>query len=188
MNKYFKPIFSFLLLALAIYCFTKRESGWGILLILASLVFIFLFFRNEFLLLAFFRIRKQDIKGLEKWLRYIKNPKSQLIKPQQAYFYFLNGILLNANGGKVTQVESYMKKALETGLAFKHDRAMAKLNLAASALAKGKKKEAEVLLKETKKLDSAGILNEQIRILKEQIKRAGVPRQTQNPYMRRGKF
>lgn len=183
MNKYLKILIALLFFIMGIFAFSERESGWGGLLLVLSALAVFLFFRNEYLLLGFLRIRKQDMKGLEKWLAHIKNPESQLIKSQQAYYYFLNGILTAQSN--IIQSEDHMKKALKMGLTFKHDRAMAKLNLSAAALSKGRKREAELLLSEAKQLDRAGILSEQIKMMKEQIKRFQVGHHIQNPHMRR---
>jgi len=43
------------------------------------------------------------------------------------------------------------------------------------ALAKGRKREAQILLTEIKKLDEKGLLNEQVKFMKEQMKRIGGP-------------
>ena len=183
MNKYFKIFIALLLFVVATFAFKEKEYDWVGVFILLGLVFVFLFFRNEYLLLSFFRIRKQDMEGLRKWLNHIKNPKSQLIKSQRAYYYFLSGVLTAQSN--IIQSEKYMKKALEIGLKFKHDKAIAKLNLSIAALRKGQKRQAEVLLSEAKKLDRLGILSEQIKIIKEQMKKINIGQNLQNPYIRR---
>ncbi len=82
-----------------------------------------------------------------------------------------------------------MKKALDFGLNMKHDRAMATLNLAAGALQKGRRQEGARLLEEAKKLDSAGMMTEQIKMLKDQMKLPTMQKHLHNPNMRnRGKF
>ena len=58
------------------------------------------------------------------------------------------------------------------------DMAMTKLNLAGIAMAKNRKREAELLLVEAKKLDKHNMLDEQIKMMKQQMKKAGQqPRQ-----------
>src|SRR5690606_2288064 len=85
--------------------------------------------------------------------------------------------------------EKNMRKALEYGLSFKHDRAMAKMSLAGAVMAKGRKQEAEMLLKEAKSLDTQGMFTEQIKLMQEQMKRVNVGKNLQNPNMRRrGKY
>ena len=87
------------------------------------------------------------------------------------------------------KTEGLMKKALDYGLNMKHDRAMAKLNLAASALSKGRKNEAQKLLEEAKQLDSAGMMTDQIKMMKDQLKMPTMQKHMHNPNMRnRGKF
>lgn len=71
----------------------------------------------------------------------------------------------------IGKAESFLRKALKTGLRQKHDQAMAKLQLAGIALAKRRKREAQVLLTEVKKLDSRGMLGDQVKMLKQQMKR-----------------
>jgi hypothetical protein len=57
------------------------------------------------------------------------------------------------------------------GLILKQDQAMAKLSLAGILMAKRNKREATRLLNEAKKLDKKGMLAEQIRMMKQQLKR-----------------
>ena len=67
--------------------------------------------------------------------------------------------------------QNLLKKALSTGLRMKTDQAMAKLNLAGIAMAKRRKREAQILLTEAKKLDTRKLLDEQIKMLQAQMKR-----------------
>ena len=57
------------------------------------------------------------------------------------------------------------------GLKMKHDQAMAKMSLATAAMSRRRKKEAQILLNEAKKLDKHGMLSDQIKMIKEQMKR-----------------
>lgn len=183
MNKYIKLFISSLMIFGAVYAFTHRETGWGVFLIFMIFIPILIFFKNEFLLMALLKCRKGDLDGTKRYLEYIKNPKSQLIKSQQAYYYFLKG-LTNANSN-ISQSERDLRTALEMGLKFKYNRAMAKLNLAIIAASKGRKKEAEMLLADSKKLDNAGLMEAQIKIVKEQLKRMNIGRNSHNPHVRR---
>jgi hypothetical protein len=71
----------------------------------------------------------------------------------------------------INQAEKYFKKALSLGLNMKHDIAMAKLQLAGIALSKRRKREATALIGEAKKLDTQNMLAEQIKMLKQQLKK-----------------
>lgn len=165
----------------------NRQIGWGIVVALLAAGPIFLFFKNEFILLAFWQLRKQNMPKAAEWLTKITNYPSQLHKSQYGYFHYLQGLTLAQDNP--TKVEPLMRKALEYGLNMKHDRAMATLNLAAGALQKGRKQEAQKLLEEAKRLDSAGMMTDQIKMMKDQLKMPSMQKHMHNPNMRqRGKF
>lgn len=174
-NKNIKLVIAVLLIAYAIYQFTEGYIGNGIMYIFLSLVFIFFYFKNELILLAFLRLRKQDFVGAKKWLDKIKNPKAALVKKQQGYHNYLNGIMVSQTN--MNEAEKYFKKAVNLGLSMDHDLAMAKLNLAGIAFTKRRKQEAQKLLTEAEKLDKRGMLNDQIKMMKQQMKKASIPRQ-----------
>lgn len=187
MNKYIKLVIAVLMIAGGVYMFTEREYAWGSILIFLSLVPILLFFRNEFILLAFWQMRKQNVEGAKKWLTKITQPESQLVRKQMGYYHYMQGI--TEAQSNVNVAEKHMKKALDYGLSFKHDRAMAKMSLAGAAMAKGRKQEAEMLLKEAKQLNNQGMFTDQIKMMQEQMKRVNVGKNLQNPHMRnRGKY
>lgn len=168
-NKIFKLILAGLIIAYAVYQFTQGNIGNGIFLILFSTIFIFLYFRNEIILLAFLRMRKQDLAGTEKWLSKIKNPEAALTVKQQGYYNYLHGIIFSQTN--LTTAEKYFKKALKLGLTMDYDIAMAKLRLAGIAMQKRRKREATLLLNEAKKLDKQNMLTDQIKMMKEQMKK-----------------
>jgi tetratricopeptide (TPR) repeat protein len=119
--------------------------------------------------MAFLRLRKQDFEGARKWLDKIKNPETALTQKQQGYFNYIHGLLLSQTN--MTKAEKYFKRAIKLGLSMQQDLAMAKLNLAGIAMTKRRKREAQLLLKEAKSLDKNGMLNEQIQMMKKQMKR-----------------
>lgn len=174
-NKIFKLILAALILGYAVYQFTEGNIGNGIMFIFLAAIFVFLYFKNEFILLAFLRLRKQDFTGATKWLNKIKNPEAALVKKQQGYYNYLNGIMVSQTN--MNEAEKYFKKAVSLGLSMKHDLAMAKLNLAGIAFSKRRKQEANILLKEAQELDKHNMLGEQIKMMKENMKRAQMPNQ-----------
>ena len=174
-NKNIKLTIAVLIFGYAIYQFTEGNIGNGIMYILLSSIFVFLYFKNEFILLAFLRLRKQDFEGAKKWLTKIKNPSSALVKKQQGYYNFLNGILVSQTN--MIEAEKFFKKAVEFGLSMDHDLAMAKLNLAGIAFSKRRPQEAQKLLTEAQKLDKRNILADQIKMMKQQMKKASIPKQ-----------
>ena len=153
----------------AIWQFTESEIGNGIFLLLLSLIFIFLYFKNEFILLAFLKLRKQDFDGAKKWLSYIKNPAAALVTKQQGYYEYLHGLMLSQTN--LLQAEKHFKRAISLGLNMDTDLAVAKLNLAGVALSRRRKIEATNLMNEAKKLDKQGLLKDQIKMMKDQMKK-----------------
>ena len=174
-NKIIKLILALLIVAYAVYQFTEGFIGNGIMYILLASIFVFLYFKNEFILLAFLRLRKQDMIGADKWLSKIKNPASALTKKQQGYYNYLKGIMVSQTN--MNEAERYFKTALNFGLSMDHDVAMAKLNLAGIAYSKRRKQEAQRLISEAQKLDKRGMLADQIKMMKQQMKKASIPNQ-----------
>ncbi len=168
-HKNIKLIIAVIIIGVAVWQFSEGEIGNGIALILLSLIFVFLYFRNEFILLAFFKLRKQDMEGTQKWLAYIKKPEAALTTKQQGYFNYLHGIIYSQTN--LTQAEKFFKRALKLGLSMDHDIAMAKLSLAGISMQKRRKREATTLLQEAKKLDKRGMLKEQIKMMQQQMKK-----------------
>ena len=155
--------------AWSIYQFADGEIGNGIALLFPMGLVLFTYFRNERILLTLWHMRKNDVAKAEKALAGIRNPEKSLIKGQLAYYYLLMGMIESQR--KVGRAETLLKRALNTGLRLDQDKALAKLNLAGIALTKRRKKEAQILLTEVKKLDKNGALAEQTKYIKQQMKR-----------------
>ncbi|WP_298308027.1 DUF2892 domain-containing protein [Flavobacterium sp.] len=164
-----KLILVALILVAAVWQFTESNIGNGIFLIFLSLVPLFLYFKNEFILLAFLQLRKQNFDGAKKWLSKISNPETALVQKQQGYYNYLQGLMLSQTN--LLQAEKFFKKAIELGLNMDMDLAVAKLNLAGVAMSRRRKLEATNLIAEVKKLDKQGMLKDQIAMMKEQLKK-----------------
>lgn len=168
-NKNIKIGIAVAVFALAIWQFTEGNIGNGIFLIILSLLPVLLYFKNEFIILAFLKLRKQDFPGAQKWLSYIRNPETALVRKQQGYYNYLQGIMISQTN--LNQAEKHFRKAVEYGLSMDMDMAVVKLQLAGIAASRRRKIEAQNLLAEAKKLDKQNMLKEQIAMLKEQLKR-----------------
>jgi hypothetical protein len=168
-NKNIKLIIAGLISVWAIYQFSQIHIMNGISILLLAGIFVLLYFKNEFILLAFLQLRKQNFDGAKKWLGYIKKPEAALITKQQGYYNYLHGIMLSQTN--MTQAEKFLRKAVRLGLSMDHDLAMAKLQLAGIAMTKRRKREATNLMAEAKKLDKNGMLKEQIQQMKQQMKK-----------------
>lgn len=168
-HKSIKLVLTVLILGLAVWQFVEGNIGNGIMYVLLSGVFVLFYFKNEMILLAFLRLRKQDFPGAKKWLEKIKNPEGALVKKQQGYYNYLHGLMVSQTN--MNEAEKYFRKAIKLGLSMSADLAMAKLNLAGIMMTKRRKREAQTLLTEAKKLDKHGMLKEQIQMMKQQMKR-----------------
>lgn len=168
-NKNIKLVLAVAIIAFAVYQFTENNIGNGIFLILLSIIPILLYFKNEYILLAFLKLRKQDMDGAKKWLDKIKNPETALVQKQQGYYNYLNGIMVSQTN--LTQAEKFFKKAIELGLSMDQDLALAKLQLAGISMTKRRKMEATKLLNEAKKLDKHNMLKDQIKMMQQQMKK-----------------
>ena len=168
-HKNIKLVLAVLISAWAVYEFTQGNIMNGISILLLAGIFVLFYFKNEFILLAFLQLRKQNFDGAKKWLGYIKNPEKALITKQQGYYNYLHGIMLSQTN--ITQAEKYLRKAVRIGLSMDHDLAMAKLQLAGIAMTKRRKREATNLMAEAKKLDKHGMLKEQMQMMKQQMKK-----------------
>lgn len=167
--KVIKLILAIITTGYAIYQFIDDYIGNGILFVLLSGMFILLYFKNEIIFLAFLRLRKQDFEGTEKWLSRISNIEKNLVRKQQGYYNYLMGIIQSQKN--LTQAEKYFKSALKLGLSMNHDLAMTKMSLAGIYLQKRRKREAQQLLTEAKKLDKHGMLSGQLKTIQQQMKK-----------------
>ena len=167
--KVIKLILSFISIGFAVYQFIDDYFGNGILFVLLSGMFILLYFKNEIIFLSFLRLRKQDFIGTEKWLSRIPNIERNLVRKQQGYYYYLMGIIQSQKN--LTQAEKHFKTAIKLGLSMSHDLAMAKMSLAGIYMQKRRKREAQQLLTEAKKLDKHGMLSGQMKMIQQQMKK-----------------
>lgn len=168
-NKIYKLVIAGIIVVIAIWQFIEGNIGNGIFLILLASIFVFLYFKNEMILMAFLQLRKQNFDGAKKWLDKIKDPEKALTKKQQGYYWYLHGLMVSQTN--ITQAEKHFKRAIRLGLSMDQDLAMAKLNLAGIAMTKRRKREAQMLLQEAKKLDKHNMLDEQIKMMKQQMKK-----------------
>lgn len=168
-HKNIKLVIAGLLLITGVWQMTEGEIGNGIFLTLLAIIPVFLYFRNEYILLAFLQLRKQNFAGAKQWLDKIKNPETALIQKQQGYYNYLNGLMVSQTN--LNQAEKFFKKAISLGLSMDQDLALAKLNLAGIAMSRRRKLEATNLLNEAKKLDKHNMLKDQITMMKEQLKK-----------------
>ena len=127
-HRFIKLIIAALMVAAGIWQFTEGNIGNGIFLIVLTIIPIFLYFKNELILLAFLELRKQDFAGAKVWLDKIKNPETALVRKQQGYYNYLHGLMTSQTN--LHQSEKFFRKAIELGLSMDMNLAVAKLKLA----------------------------------------------------------
>jgi len=167
-NKEIKIALALIILACSIFLFNSGEIGYGIVVLIIMGLVILSIFKDERIVKAFYHLRKNDMQKAASTLNKIKHPE-KLIRSQEAYFYYLNGLILSQT--QMNQSEKFFKKALSIGLRTDTDKAIAKLNLAGLAISRRKKREATTLITEAKKLDKHNMLDEQLKMMKQQLKR-----------------
>ena len=167
-NKEIKIALALIILACSIFLFNSGEIGYGIVVLIIMGLVILSIFKDERIVKAFYHLRKNDMQKAASTLSKIKHPE-KLIRSQEAYYYYLNGLILSQT--QMNQSEKFFKKALSIGLRTDTDKAVAKLNLAGLAMSRRKKREATTLITEAKKLDKHNMLDEQLKMMKQQLKR-----------------
>ena len=167
-NKEIKIALALAIFSASIYLFTEGEIGYGIVILLFMGLIILSIFKDERILKAFYHLRKNDMQKAQATLSKIKHPE-KLIKSQEAYFYYLNGLVLSQT--QMNKAEKFFKKALNLGLRNDTDKAVAILNMAGLAMSRRRKREATTLLAEVKKLDKHNMLEDQVKMMKQQLKR-----------------
>lgn len=152
------------------WLFYEGYWGWGITMILPLAIIGFSFFRNENMILALNQMRLGDTEKAKKYINRIKQPQ-YLPKKQHAYVLFLKAVLNTQELG-FAQSEQMLRKAMSMGLRTGQDNAVARMHLAGICAQTGRRKEAVQLLAEAKKMDSSGMMKEQITLMQKQLQAA----------------
>jgi hypothetical protein len=153
-----------------IYLFTSGHWGWGITFLFVTAIIILSFFRNENMILSLNQMRLGNTEKAKKYINRITHP--QLMPPRQhAYVLFLQAVMNTQEFG-FAKSEQYLRKALSIGLRTGQDNAVARMHLAGICMQTGRKSEADKLLAEAKKMDSSGMMREQISMMQNQMKMA----------------
>lgn len=158
------------MLSLTVYCFATGHWGWGITLILPVALVILSFFRNENMILALNQMRLGDQEKAKKYMNRITAPQL-MPRRQHAYVTYLQAVLNSQEFGHA-KTEQMLRKAIGLGLRTDQDNAVARMHLAGICAQTGRRQEAEKLLKEAKKMDSSGMMKDQINMLMSQLKMA----------------
>lgn len=155
--------------------FANGYWGWGITMIIPLFLVGFSFFRNENMILALNQMRLGNTDKAKKYINRITHPQL-LPKKQHAYVLFLQAVLNTQELG-FAKSEQLLRKAIGMGLRTSQDNAVARMHLAGICVQTGRRKEAQQLLAEAKKMDSNGMMREQINQMQAQLR--GAPSKNQ---------
>jgi hypothetical protein len=169
-----------------VYLFYVGSWGWGITFIFVTALIILSFFRNENVILALYQMRLGKQEKAWKYLNRIKSPQF-LPKKQHAYVIYLKGMLGLQQDLGFTKCEQLIRKALDLGLRTQQDTAVAKMQLAGICMQTGRKREAQTLLSESKKLDKNNMLKDQIDMMKKQMGMVASKNQMRMAQMHKGR-
>jgi len=153
-----------------IWLFTAGYWGWGIFMVFPLVIIGFTFFRNENMILALNQMRLGNTEKAQKYINRISAPQL-LPKKQHAYVIFLQAVLNTQELG-FAKSEQMLRKAISIGLRTGQDKAVARMHLAGICAQTGRSKEALTLLGDAKKLDSSGMMKDQIKLMEKQLKMA----------------
>lgn len=168
------------------WLFYVGSWGWGISFIFITALIILSFFRNEQVIIALYRMRMGNQEKAWKALQKINSPQF-LPKKQHAYVIYLKGMLGLQNDLGLQKCEQMIRKALQLGLRTKQDQAVAKMQLAGICMQSGRKQEAKTLISESKKLDTNGMLKEQLDMMKKQLGMVASRNQMRMAQMHKGR-
>src|SRR5690606_15637017 len=114
MSNLVRIIICCLLLVGTVVLFWFGYWGWGILGILITIIAWVTVFFHEYMLIAQWYFRKQDVANAEKWLSKITNYEKQLISAQHGYYHLLLGLMESQRA--TLQSDKFFKKTLSLGL------------------------------------------------------------------------
>lgn len=158
------------LLFLTVYSFYTGYWGWGIVLILITALVGATFIYNENLAFSLNHMRSGNQEKAKNSINKITHPQL-LPKRQQAYVIYLQA-MFNSQDIGFAKTEVLLRKAIALGLRRGHDQAMSRLHLAGICAQTGRQREAVTLLAEAKKLDTSGMMKDQIKMMQAQLQSA----------------
>lgn len=159
-----------LTLGLTIFLFATGYWGWGIVMIFLVALVGLSFFRNENMILALNQMRVGNMDKARMYINRISHP-NLLPRKQHAYVLFLQAVMNTQEFG-FNKSEQYLRKAITLGLRSAQDNAAARIYLARICAQTGRRTEANTLLAEAKKMDTAGMLKDQIKQMQSQMQMA----------------
>lgn len=108
MPNYIRLIFAAIVLGAAVALMIFGFWGWGILAVFISILIAVTYFYNEYMLIAQYYLRKDDMDKAAVWLNKISNYETQLFSGQHGYYNLLIGLIESRKAPM--QAEKYFKR------------------------------------------------------------------------------
>jgi hypothetical protein len=153
-------------IAYAVYLFTKGYIGAGIGMVLVAVVLVLAALQSVRMLFVFVNLRQQRMDDARKWLARV-NPSHLWPRRRPTYYFLMGSLAMEHN---MSDADRLLREALRLGLKQSTDIAMAKLNLAIIASSRRKTREAAILLADSKRHDTKGMLKKEIKQVEQAIK------------------
>jgi len=155
---------------LTYYSFYTGYWGWGIFLVLITAIVGATFIINENVAMAINHMRTGNQEKAARAINRITHPQL-MPRRQHAYAIYMQALLNSQEFGHAKS-EAHLRKAIGLGLKRGHDQSMARMHLAGICAQTGRRQEAVSLLNEAKKLDTSGMLKDQIKMMQAQLQNA----------------
>lgn len=154
-------------LIFATFYFFQDKIGLGSGFLIAAALFVYGYFKDGTVYLAFKHLKKQQFDKAEQLLTKIKNP-DLLAKGQRAYYHFSKGIIA-AHREQWTDCLSELQLATKTGLRTENDQSIALLGMAEAAFELNQIPEAQAYIDQVKGLKIKPLVKQELKGIEDKI-------------------
>ncbi len=167
----FTPIIRVILvvfsLIAATYFYTKQDFANMSMMLIASGLFIYGYFKYGTVYAAFQHMKKDNIKKAEKLISKVKNP-DKLTKGHKSYYYFTTGIIA-LEKKEFEKSHSNLTQALNIGLRTENDKSIVLLNLANIELLRNDFSKATEYIKKVRELNLKPLVESETNRIEKEI-------------------
>lgn len=157
-------------LIFASFYFFQDKIGLGSGFLVAAALFVYGYFKDGTVYLAFKHLKKQQFDKAEQLLAKIKNPEL-LAKSQKAYYHFSRGIIA-AHSAQWSDCLSELQLATINGLRTENDKSIALLGMAEAAFELNQIPTAKAYVEQAKKLKIKPLVKQELKGIEDKINSA----------------
>lgn len=151
----------------AAYFYSKEDFANMSMMLIASGLFIYGYFKYGTVYTAFQQMKRDNIKKAEELISKIKNP-NKLTKGHKSYYYFTTGIIA-LEKHELEKSHSDLTQALSIGLRTKNDKSIVLLNLANIELLRKDYNKANEYIKKVRELDLKPLVESETNRIEKEI-------------------